>query len=479
MKLLFINYKLLLGIVLVASTVSCRKDLLDPLPRTTISDQIAFSTPERILGQVHGMYQGIKDGRFLGGRGFVYQDVRAEDWLNVTTNGVTAFQTWNHSVTSTTEEVKNYWAYGYLAINRINVVLDGISNTDGIISAELATRYQAEGRFLRGVAYFYLVSLYGKRPYTADNGASPGLPLRLKAEKTAVDGNLERSTVAQVYAQVLDDLNFAEANLPLQYGAANDTNTVRAHKNAAIAFKTRVYLNMGKYAEVITEANKIVPTNAPFVAPTGRAHKLEPTFVSVFRTPYTSLESIFSLPMTNTSQPGTQNGIALYHNTEYELNQAGIIGDASFTTNDARKALINVSGGRRRYTKFNADNENYVPIIRYAEVLLNLAEALARQSTGVDARAVALLNAVRQRSDAGITFTVAGFANQQALIDAILRERRMELLGEGQRSMDLLRLGLEIPAKGTVAAIPATSKAYVWPISQDELLYNNLMTTND
>ena len=79
MKLLFINYKLLLGIVLVASTVSCRKDLLDPLPRTTISDQIAFSTPERILGQVHGMYQGIKDGRFLGGRGFVYQDVRAED----------------------------------------------------------------------------------------------------------------------------------------------------------------------------------------------------------------------------------------------------------------------------------------------------------------------------------------------------------------------------------------------------------------
>ena len=236
---------------------------------------------------------------------------------------------------------------------------------------------------------------------------------------------------------------------------------------------------MGKYAEVITEANKIVPTNAPFVAPTGRAHRLEPTFVSIFRTPYTTLESIFSLPMTNTSQPGTQNGIALYHNTEYELNQAGIIGDPGFTTNDARKALINVAGGRRRYTKFNADNENYVPIIRYAEVLLNLAEALARQSTTVDARAVALLNAVRQRSDPGTTFSVAGFSNQQALIDAILRERRMELLGEGQRSMDLLRLGLPIPAKGTVAAIPATSKAYVWPISQDELLYNNLMTTND
>jgi hypothetical protein len=262
----------------------------------------------------------------------------------------------------------------------------------------------------------------------------------------------------------------------LSYGAANDTNTVRAHRNAAIAFKTRVYLNMGRYADVITEANKIVPATGPFVAPTGRAHKLEPTFLNVFRSPYTSLESIFSFPMTNTSGPGTQNGIALYHNTEYELNPAGIIGDASFTATDARKALVQVAGGRMRYTKFNSDNENYVPIIRYGEVLLNLAEALARTNAGVDARALELLNAVRRRSDPAVTLTAA---SKQELIDAILRERRLELLGEGVRSMDILRLGIPIPAKGGVQAVPADSKAYVFPIPQDELLYNNLMTTNE
>ena len=458
------------------SLTACRKELLDPVPSDKISDKIAFATPERIQAQVYGMYQGVKDGRFLGGRGLINNDVRAEEWLNVTTNGVTAFDAWNHTLSSTSERVQQLWVFGYFAINRINVVLQGIQDNPDVISPALASQYQAEGRFLRGVSYFYLVTLYGKKPYTADNGASPGLPLRLSAETTPANAHLERSTVAEVYEQILADLDFAETNLPLSYGAANDTNTVRAHRNAAIAFKTRVYLNMGRYADVITEANKIVPATGPFVAPTGRGHRLEPTFLNVFRSPYTSLESIFSFPMTNTSGPGTQNGIALYHNTEYELNPAGIIGDASFTATDARKALVQVAGGRMRYTKFNSDNENYVPIIRYGEVLLNLAEALARTNAGVDVRALELLNAVRRRSDATATLTAA---SKQELIDAILRERRLELLGEGVRSMDILRLGIPIPAKGGVQAVPPDSKAYVFPIPQDELLYNNLMTTNE
>ncbi|HUR10873.1 MAG TPA: RagB/SusD family nutrient uptake outer membrane protein [Flavitalea sp.] len=479
MKSPFIYRYCLIGFVVMTCIVSCRKALLEPVPSDKISDKIAFATPERILAQVHGMYQGVKDGRFLGGRGLINNDVRAEEWLNVTTNGVTAFDAWNHSLNSTSERVQQFWVFGYFAINRINVVMQGIKDNPTVIPQALATKYEAEGRFLRGVSYFYLVTLYGKKPYTFDNGASPGLPLRLQAETTPANAHLARSTVAQVYQQILADLDFAEANLPLTYGAAGDTNTVRAHRNAAIAFKTRVYLNMGKYQEVITEANKIVSANAPFQSATGRPHRLEPVFANVFRAPYTLPESIFSFPMTNTSGPGTQNGIALYHNTEYELNPAGIIGDPSFSATDARKALVQVAGGRMRYTKFNSDNDNYVPIIRYGEVLLNLAEAIARTTGGVDARAVALLNAVRQRSDPATTFTVASFATNSALIDAILKERRMELLGEGVRSMDILRLGIPIPAKGGVQAVPPDSKAYVWPIPQDELLYNNLMTTNE
>jgi hypothetical protein len=100
----------------------------------------------------------------------------------------------------------------------------------------------------------------------------------------------------------------------------------------------------------------------------------------------------------------------------------------------------------------------------------------------VDIQAVALLNAVRNRSDATKTFTVADFATYTDLLNAIMIERRIEFLGEGRRSPDLLRLGLTIPAKSsntsTVPAIAATDKQYIWPISSTELDLNKLCEDN-
>src|SRR5687768_465379 len=182
MKMVINKSTWVLAAAFTVSLVACRKDLLDPVPSDKISDKIAFATPERIQAQVFGMYQGVKDGRFLGGRGLINNDVRAEEWLNVTTNGVTAFDAWNHTLSSTSERVQQLWVFGYFAINRINVVLQGIQDNPEVIPAALANQYQAEGRFLRAVSYFYLVTLYGKKPYTADNGQSPGVPLRLDAE---------------------------------------------------------------------------------------------------------------------------------------------------------------------------------------------------------------------------------------------------------------------------------------------------------
>ena len=90
---------------------------------------------------------------------------------------------------------------------------------------------------------------------------------------------------------------------------------------------------------------------------------------------------------------------------------------------------------------------DYAPVIRYAEVLLNLSEAITRSTNTVDAKAVALLNAVRGRSDATTVFTVGGFANAAALADALLIERRIELLGEGLAGSDLTRSWIAIACK--------------------------------
>ena len=115
------------------------------------------------------------------------------------------------------------------------------------------------------------------------------------------------------------------------------------------------------------------------------------------------------------------------------------------------------------------------PVIRYAEVLLNLSEAITRTTAGVDARSLSLLNAVRKRSDASVTLAPADNAE---LITAIMTERRIEFLGEGLRNMDIMRLNDTFPAKGAVGAFGPASTVYVWPIPANELSTNALMTRN-
>jgi starch-binding outer membrane protein, SusD/RagB family len=468
----------LVAVAFAAVTMAgCDKDKLSPIPQTTLSDVSAFQTPARIQQQVFGVYSAIKSGQFLGGRAHVYQDVRGEDWVNVTTNGVTALGVWNFSITDGDNQVENCWAAAYSAINRANVVLEGIDANPTVIPASTANAYRGELRFCRALSYFYLQSLYARRPFNADAGASLSVPLRLTANKSPEGAAKERATQAQVFTQILDDLNFAETNLPATYGSSGDSNVARAHKNAAIAMKMRVYMHMNRWADVITEGNKIVSTSAPFTSPSNINHRLNPNVLTTFRT-YTTPESIFSMPMAPTNPPGTQNGLGQYWTAEFGLINTGIIADAGWLSTDARRTnFITPASGSSpaRWTKFNDDLNNYVPILRYAEVMLNLAEALARQASGVDARALALLNAVRQRSDASVTFAPA---TKDELINLILKERRIELLGEGFRSLDIMRQNITFPAKGSVGAVPTTSVTYVWPIPASEMLLNPLMVRN-
>lgn len=472
-----------LSALLAGSFTACdEKDLLEPTPLTNLNDSQAFATADRVLAQVNGLYTSAKSGQFLGGRYLVYIDVRGEEFLNVTNNGVTALDTWRHNNNAASNEPTNLWAAAYLAINRANLFMEGLKANPTVVSADLATQYNAEALFVRALTYFGLVQLYAQ-PYTKNNGASPGLPLRVKGEVGNGNNNLKRSTVAEVYAQILADLNAAEQGLPATHGSAA-LNTTRAHKNAAIALKTRVYLVMGRYADVVTEANKIVPAAAPFKAPTGVAHELQADVKTVF-TNYTTAESILSMPMSDNDVPGTQNGLASYYMPgptgigDYSLNTtaAGIVSNAAFAATDARRAFLQTFAGdqnRVRLTKFPTGpvHKDFVPVIRYSEVLLNLAEALARTTNAVDARALTLLNAVRGRSNAAGVYKAADFATATALTDAVLTERRIELLGEGFRSNDLARLGQPLPAKANISAIPATANNYIWPIPQSELNVN-------
>src|SRR5690606_25228179 len=138
-----------------------------------------------------------------------------------------------------------------------------------------------------------------------------------------------------------------------------------------------------------------------------------------------------------------QNQLGYYYNEgniEYSLAEGGIFSNPAWPTTDARKKDLtgkSSKGDMNILTKFSAASPylDWIPVIRYSEVLLNLAEAEAE--AGSQTRALALLKAVRNRSDAAYTFPA--FANKAALVDAILLERRIEFLGEGLRVPDLDR----------------------------------------
>ncbi|WP_110834363.1 RagB/SusD family nutrient uptake outer membrane protein [Pedobacter nutrimenti] len=466
---------------------SCKKDLLNPVPETTVSIEFAFDSPFRIEAQALSLYGSLKSGNFYGGRYVVYGNLRGEDFINETSNLVTASDVWSMNLANSATSVKTAWAQGYLTINRCNVFIDGMnSKGTSVVGAAAGIKYIAEARLVRALSYYSLLQLFA-RPYADGNGSKPGLPLRLVGVTAQGSSDMARSTVDQIYTQILSDLNFAETNLPLTN--TGNFNVTRAHRNTAIALKTRVYLSMGKYPEVIAEANKIVPAVAPFKATSGVPNDLQADITAVFKT-YTTSESVFSLPMSTSASPldypGTQNSLASYFyftantpgTTEYSLNPAGIVADANWKATDKRRSLLfTKADGKRFMAKFTAPSPytDWVPVIRWAEVLLNLAEARVRSTNTVDAQALLLINAVRQRSDPSTTLAPATVA---AFTDALLNERRIEFLGEGLRGPDLTRLLLTIPAKGSAPSKGPTEAGYIWPISSEELSLNKLMTDN-
>lgn len=478
-----------LGLALV-NTTSCKKDLLTPEIITQLSDQVVFDTPERILAQVNGLYSAVKSGSFYGGRLIIYNEIRADDFIMNKPNIVTGQQTWLQSVNATTSEVSSLWTSGYLAINRVNIFLEGLEANSSKVSAALYANYTAEAKFLRALTYFALVQTYAQ-PYAKNNGASPGLPLRLVAETSSANSLLARSTVAQVYTQILADLNAAETALQLTYSSAS-LNTTRASRNAAIALKTRVHLVMNNYQAVITEAEKIVSASAPFTAPSGVANRMEANVATVFGGSYAGPEAVFSLPFNALETPGGQNQLAYYFggnpgNQEYFLNPVGIVSDPAFASasTDARKGFVLTTAGQRWLSKFKVAStfSDFVPVIRYPEVLLNYAEALVRVGGVTNMpKAISLLQAVRTRSNPGFVFAPASIATPTALIETILKEKRIEFFGEGFRVPDLQRLQQPLPGKTSSAnsspTVAPTEGRYIWPLPTSETSINTLAEQN-
>lgn len=472
-----------LGLIVFSS---CKDNFLSTVPKTAIAETDAYSTAGKLLAQVNNLYGQLQTATFYGGRYIVFNEQRGDEFGQNDGNAATGSAIWNQNVASTSEYINNVWSAAYTAINSSNILISKLSDTK-IVSDSVAKFYTAEAKFVRALAYLSLVQTYAK-PYNQDKNAL-GVPLRLKPITSAGNNDLARSSVAEVYNQILKDLNEAEAGLPVGYSTAL-LNASRAKKSTAIALKTRVYLQQNDYKNVVAEASKLIPNAAPFQYSAGSVtHKLENNIATIFGGSYVGSEAIFTIPFANstTETPPTQSALAFNYLTQpiLFLTTAGIASNPALnSTADARAGLIGINAAKqkvlRKFTTTTAPFKDYVHVIRYAEILLNYAEAAAYLENSE--LAINLLKAVRNRSNPTYVFADEEIKSKESLIYSIMTERRIELLGEGFRLADLQRKVQTIPAKvgsiGTAPLVLPTASNYIWPIPSGEISTNKLMVGN-
>jgi hypothetical protein len=467
--------------ILAVFVYSC-EDIVDLQPYASLSESVAFSTPSFIELTVMGMYNGGQRGYYpINGTGrgypfgaaFVEQgDCRGEDAVNLQ-----AFYQFTYEGTYSTTSANNeaYWSDTYRLINRCNIVLDGVPKAvaSNIITAAVGNQYLGEAYFLRAAAHLELLFHFA-RPYkhTAD-ASHPGVPYRV-LPYTTMDAKSARP--------------------------AGNTRIGRATKGAAIAYKTRVYQHMWDWAKVISEFQKLPATG-------NDAYILTADPSTPFTSQLSNTESIFSMENSATNNPTTNGSLPQMYSGKGRalVCISPIVWRNSYWLSDDKRrgstlAYMQSATGMwftekyRDYTNFT----DPAPVIRYAEVVLNVAEAYCRLATPAgapDANGILYLNKVRDRSlatPATQTYTAASFTDNTALLNAILAERRIEFCMEGRRWPDIHRLMLDIPAKlsntnplasyftlGTpftgpygVVSVPYANYKYLWPIPQIEVNVN-------
>jgi hypothetical protein len=389
------------------------------------------------------------------------------------------------------------WYSGYKVINGANQIIESVEEGQ----SDLLDQVLGENYFLRAMAHFDLVRLFAL-PYIQGR-ENPGIIIRTSS---AGQGG-PRNTVGEVYDQIVQDLRKAETlmNSPRGKGFAS--------REAAQALLSRSYLYMGVndsalfYAdEVINSGDFSLESTATFPGYFANAVNSSETILCVEHTlqddkvsgsigaMYLSDKGLgwgeiyASLPLRNLLNRFPEDARHSFIQPEYKTNE-----DGSIATDAQGKPIVAERNGFPKYylNKFSYQDGvvtlSSPVILRYAEVILNKAEALAklnRESEALDA-----VNIIRTR--AGLSgdalFSLSNMMGYENVLDIVLDERRLELFTEGHRTFDVFRNNLSLNrsypgthlAEGeTTQIIEPTNPRIIYFIPQDEMLANPDMLQN-
>lgn len=493
---------------------SCDEDkFLDVVNQNELVSENFYSNINNINNALNGVYSATKS-LDLYGQAFYIQTLLAlphtsDYWNAQCRNEVTSGDWWVYVA----------WRGWYRVVARANDLIENVPvyiQNESPTEVELAELDQILGQahFLRGLAYFHLVRLWGETRY-ADDSTGLAVPLHLKVATTRDDMMKPRATVGQVYDHIISDFRKAEELLPSSW---NSDNIARVTQYAAKGFLGKVYLYMEDYTTARSYFEEIINSG---------------TFSLLSYSEYDDMfqgklefsnETIFELNygidmQQNIWENGLGSGIALtlappgrgWSNcTPHGVNIFRFGNDPrlEICTYDPEDSAANIEGvmepvGESEFNYTGHSFRKYVPedysvystnrnsginfvIMRLADIYLMYSEILNHQ--GEDPLASEYMNRIRRRAY-GIdpetpepTVDYTGLTGAQ-LRDSIREERFRELFAEGHRWYDIVRWKIveeEVMKyndfRVTQGEIIYHDKDYYYPIPLQEVDNNRNMT---
>lgn len=439
--------KYLVPVLAAAFLVSCKK-FLDVQPVDSVSDGQTIVDKTSAETATRGLYRALSaDGYY----GLTFQAIGYLSGDNVQWTGSQSIvqQFISHNVRADNAYIASAWSAIYATINRANHIITKVPEiTDPLLTQSLRNQLTGEAYFVRALAYFDLARTWG------------GVQLALTPTNSASDKNgIQKSSLAESYAQVLSDLTTAEQLLP------ETTNRYRATKKTVWALRARFHLYQKEWALADTYASKLLGDAANY-------QLVKPYSAFFANNVVATPESIFELSYSATYTSGHRN----------QWQPPANNGTRQWAPNDAFVALVNDAnvGGNRNtlvaktsqglwygnlYYRSPATDPAYV--LRIAEQYLIRAEARAQEKKLTEA--LSDLNAVRSR--AGLTPSSA--LTQSEILLAIENERRIEFAFEPHRWFDLVRTD----RAGTVMGVTDKNK-WVLPYPASEVLIDGELEQN-
>ncbi|MBO9153349.1 RagB/SusD family nutrient uptake outer membrane protein [Chitinophaga sp. GCM10012297] len=439
-------------IILFISVFSagCLKDIE---PSDALTTGTLTGTKEGLQQGLNGAYALFKDHVSFNGtvdgnnmylrQYFQMSDFAGDDIVCAQTTTDPLFYSFSLDHTATQTNSRYFWYISYKIINDVNTVLESaekIENPDESIQQLIGECY-----FLRALCHFNLVRFYGK-PYSHDPSAA-GVILRTSTEDPSLKA---RANVGEVYdAVIADAIKGAELmNQPrgVQYGS----------KEAAWALLSRVYLYKEDNDNAISYADKVIGSNR-FTLETAA------TFPSLFANAMAGKETIFCVAFTTADDYGKAGSIAsmLYSDGNSgwgeEYASQSLRDTMSEHPEDVRWSyikplkvgnVVQTKNGIEVYyiSKFSFQGGSPTlssPILlRFAEVYLNKAEALAKKGDVPGA----LDNVDMIRKNRGLENSLYNrvLPAGKTALQTVLKERRIELAFEGHRNFDVYRNKLDM-----------------------------------